>query len=245
MIIPSVDLINGKVVRLYQGKYNQKISYNIDPLSCIKSYETAGAQFLHLVDLDGAKNPANRQILLLKKLIDNTSIKMQIGGGIRTRKDIIELIDAGASRVVIGSIAIKKPNLVKKWFMEFGPKVIVLSIDININHSNHKKIMINGWQKETNITLEEIIEKFFYLGLKYILCTDITRDGTLQGSNIKLYQEISKLFPTISIQASGGVSSLNDIILLRNNGASHIIIGRAILEKKFTVSEAIKCWQKG
>ncbi|PPI88207.1 1-(5-phosphoribosyl)-5-[(5-phosphoribosylamino)methylideneamino]imidazole-4-carboxamide isomerase [Candidatus Pantoea edessiphila] len=244
MIIPALDLIDGNVVRLYQGNYNKQLNYDINPLSYIKKYIEQGARMFHLIDLSGTKDPNKRQIQLLKSLLRDTNILIQIGGGIRNINDINTLLNAGANRVIIGSMAVNKFKEVKKWFTEFGSESIVLALDIIIDNNNKKNVAINGWQQISNVTMEEIIDTFESVGLKHVLCTDISRDGTLIGPNIKLYQEITTKFPNIEFQSSGGISSLNDIISLRNNGVQSVIIGRALLENKFTFLEANKCWQR-
>ncbi|PPI86740.1 1-(5-phosphoribosyl)-5-[(5-phosphoribosylamino)methylideneamino]imidazole-4-carboxamide isomerase [Candidatus Pantoea edessiphila] len=244
MIIPALDLMDGNVVRLYQGSYNKKLNYDIDPFLHIKKYTEEGAKLIHLIDLNGTKNPNKRQIHLLKNLLKNIDVCIQIGGGIRTKNDVKMLLDSGANRVVIGSMAVKNHEEVKKWFIEFGSQHIVLAIDIRIDVNYSKKVAIDGWQNTSNTTIEEIIKNFQSVGLRYVLCTDIYRDGTLLGPNINLYKEMIEKFPKIIFQSSGGISSLNDIISLRNIGVQSIIVGRALLENKFTLLEAIKCWQK-
>lgn len=244
MIIPAFDLIDGKPVRLYQGSYSNQTYYDIDLYQCLEDFYFKGVEFVHLVDLDGAKNSNNKQLKLLKKILSQTKIPVQIGGGIRTVKDVNMLLDFGARRVVIGSSVIKNKKEVTNWFKIFGPEKIVLALDIYINSNKKKQIYINGWQKKTNSSLEEIIEYFLKLGLKYVLCTDISKDGTLLGPNIQLYQDIVRSFKNIEFQASGGVSSLRDIVSLKNTKVQNVIIGRSLLEKKFTIQEALKCWQK-
>ncbi|QCI17516.1 1-(5-phosphoribosyl)-5-[(5-phosphoribosylamino)methylideneamino]imidazole-4-carboxamide isomerase [Buchnera aphidicola (Acyrthosiphon lactucae)] len=243
MIIPAFDLINGKAVRLYQGDYLNQKNYDINLLFCLEEYKSKGIQIVHLVDLDGAKNSENRQIKLFKKILSYTTIPVQIGGGIRTAKDISTLLNLGVKRVVIGSSAIQDKNKVKKWLKIYGPDSIVLALDIHINSNNQKEIYINGWQKRTHFILEEIIEYFLPSGLKHVLCTDISKDGTLLGPNFNLYKEMSNAFKNINFQASGGVSTLQDIIFLKKTGIKSIVIGRSLLEKKFTIEEASKCWQ--
>ncbi|MCX8965822.1 1-(5-phosphoribosyl)-5-[(5-phosphoribosylamino)methylideneamino]imidazole-4-carboxamide isomerase [Erwinia psidii] len=245
MIIPALDLINGKVVRLHQGDYGQQRDYGSDPLPRLQDYQAQGAGVLHLVDLTGAKDPAARQIPLLKKLLAGVSVPVQVGGGIRSREDVDALLAAGASRVVVGSTAIKQPEVVQSWFNEYGPEAIVLALDVRIDSENRKEVAISGWQEAAGITLEEVIAQFQPSGLKHVLCTDISRDGTLSGSNVALYREVSTRYPQIAFQSSGGIGSLADIDALRNSGAQGVIVGRALLEGKFTVSEAITCWQNG
>jgi len=245
MIIPALDLIDGKVVRLRQGDYAQQRDYGSDPLPRLQDYAGQGATVLHLVDLTGAKDPAKRQIALLKKLLNGVEAVVQVGGGIRNRDDVKALLDAGASRVVVGSTAVKQPEEVKAWFNEFGPDAIVLALDVRIDAANRKEVAISGWQEASGITLEEVIEQFQPVGLKHVLCTDISRDGTLSGSNVDLYKEVTARFPQMAFQSSGGIGELSDIAALRGSGVQGVIVGRALLEGKFTVSEAIACWQNG
>ncbi|AOM40726.1 1-(5-phosphoribosyl)-5-[(5-phosphoribosylamino)methylideneamino]imidazole-4-carboxamide isomerase [Xenorhabdus hominickii] len=243
MIIPALDLIDGNVVRLHQGDYEQRRDYGNSPLSHLLQYEQAGAKLLHLVDLTGAKDPTKRQIALLKTLLAGVSVPVQVGGGIRSENDVIALLEAGANRVVIGSTAVTQPELVKQWFQLYGAESIVLALDIRISHDGVKQIAISGWQKNSHATLEEIIEQYLPVDLKHVLCTDISRDGTLSGSNIALYQEISQQYPQIQFQASGGIGSLTDISPLPTAGVAGVIVGRALLEGKFTLTEATQCWQ--
>ncbi|WP_343154344.1 1-(5-phosphoribosyl)-5-[(5-phosphoribosylamino)methylideneamino]imidazole-4-carboxamide isomerase [Buchnera aphidicola (Aphis aurantii)] len=242
MIIPAFDFLEGKSVRLYQGNYLDKKFYNIDLYEHLKNYKKKGVEIIHLVDLSGTKNVQNRQLTLLKDIIFATQIPIQIGGGIRTEKDINILFELGFKRVVIGSSVITNKIEVKKWLKIYGPNKIVLALDVKIIN-NIKKISINGWLKETNYTLEEIVDFFSSESLKHVLCTDISRDGTLNGPNIILYEEIAKKFKNIKFQASGGVSKLSDIASLKKTGVNSVIIGRSLLEKRFTIQEALECWQ--
>ncbi|MDC9580219.1 1-(5-phosphoribosyl)-5-[(5-phosphoribosylamino)methylideneamino]imidazole-4-carboxamide isomerase [Xenorhabdus sp. PR6a] len=243
MIIPALDLIDGNVVRLHQGDYAQQRDYGRSPLARLQQYEQAGAKLLHLVDLTGAKDPAKRQIALLQALLASVTIPVQIGGGIRSEADITALLAAGASRVVIGSAAITQPELVKQGFQRYGAEAIVLALDVRINADGVKHVAISGWQENSRATLEDIIEQYLPVGLKHVLCTDISRDGTLSGTNIALYREISQRYPQIQFQASGGIGSLADISPLPASGVAGVIVGRALLEGKFTLTEAIQCWQ--
>ncbi|EMF4670935.1 1-(5-phosphoribosyl)-5-[(5-phosphoribosylamino)methylideneamino]imidazole-4-carboxamide isomerase [Providencia stuartii] len=243
MIIPALDLIDGNVVRLHQGDYAKQTAYGNDPLPRLQQYEQEGAKLLHLVDLTGAKDPQKRQISLLKKLLAGVCVPVQVGGGIRTEEDVKALLDAGATRVVIGSTAVKQPGLVKTWFERYGGEAIVLALDVRINQQGVKEIAISGWQENSNLSLEQAIEMYQPYGLKHVLCTDISKDGTLAGSNVNLYREISQKYPDIAFQASGGIGSLADIAAIPSSGAAGVIVGRALLEGKFTVAEAIACWQ--
>lgn len=243
-IIPALDLIDGNVVRLHQGDYGQKRDYGNDPLLRLQDYEKQGAKLLHLVDLTGAKDPQKRQILLIQNLIKGVQIPVQVGGGIRTEKDIQSLLSAGAARIVIGSTAIKQPELVKQWFSKYGAERLVLALDVRIDNQGNKYVAIHGWQEDSCQTLEQVIDDYLPYGLRHVLCTDISKDGTLSGSNVKLYQEISRKYPQIAFQASGGIGQLSDVKALKDSGVKGVIVGRALLEEKFTVQEAISCWPK-
>lgn len=243
MIIPALDLIDGKVVRLHQGDYGQQRDYGNDPLPRLQDYQQQGGEVLHLVDLTGAKDPAARQIPLLRKLLAGVSVPVQVGGGIRSEDDVAALIEAGASRVVIGSTAVRQPDVVKQWFTRFGADALVLALDVRIAADGSKNIAVSGWQEDSGVTLEQIVEQFLPYGLKHVLCTDISRDGTLSGSNVALYQEVCARYPQVAFQSSGGIGSLEDIAALRGTGVKGVIVGRALLEGKFTVKEAIACWQ--
>ncbi|WP_278808866.1 1-(5-phosphoribosyl)-5-[(5-phosphoribosylamino)methylideneamino]imidazole-4-carboxamide isomerase [Obesumbacterium proteus] len=243
MIIPALDLIDGKVVRLHQGDYGQQRDYGNDPLPRLQDYQQQGGEVLHLVDLTGAKDPAARQIPLLRKLLAGVSVPVQVGGGIRSEDDVAALLEAGAARVVIGSTAVRQPDVVKQWFTRFGADALVLALDVRIAADGSKNIAVSGWQEDSGVTLEQIVDEFLPYGLKHVLCTDISRDGTLSGSNVALYQEVCVRYPQVAFQSSGGIGSLEDIAALRGSGVQGVIVGRALLEGKFTVKEAIACWQ--
>ncbi|MCL1122031.1 1-(5-phosphoribosyl)-5-[(5-phosphoribosylamino)methylideneamino]imidazole-4-carboxamide isomerase [Shewanella seohaensis] len=242
MIIPAIDLIDGKVVRLYQGDYGQQTTFDLSPLAQLQSYQDQGASWLHIVDLTGAKEPAKRQTALIAKLTAGLSANIQVGGGIRTEEQVAELLSLGVKRVVIGSLAVKEPELVKGWFNKFGSEAICLALDVNINQSGEKIVAVSGWQSGGGKSLESIVEDFSQVGLKHALVTDISRDGTLTGANTALYRELSSRYPDIAWQASGGIATLEDVAAVRDSGAAGIIIGKALLINQFNVAEAIQCW---
>ncbi|MCK8045267.1 1-(5-phosphoribosyl)-5-[(5-phosphoribosylamino)methylideneamino]imidazole-4-carboxamide isomerase [Shewanella sp. 1CM18E] len=242
MIIPAIDLIDGQVVRLYQGDYAQQTTFNLSPYEQLKSYQAQGAKLLHIVDLTGAKDPTQRQTELIAKLVNRLDTPIQVGGGIRTEAQLNELLEIGVSRVVIGSLAVKEPTLVKSWFEKYGADAICLALDVNINDQGEKIVAVSGWQSGGGKTLESLVEEFSTVGLKHALVTDISRDGTLQGANTQLYQEIAECYPDILWQASGGIASLDDVNAVKQSGASGIIIGKALLINQFDVEEAITCW---
>ncbi len=243
MIIPAIDLIQGKTVRLYQGSYDKTTEYEQTPLQLRDLYAEAGAGILHLVDLTGAKNAADRQLELLTTLMKNAPLPVQVGGGVRTASDVEQLLAAGASRVVVGSVAIREPATVQAWLRAYGGDKIVLALDVAINAKGDKTLPSHGWIEESTITLEQVLDGFIAAGAKHVLCTDISKDGTLQGPNVALYAELTQKYPQIQWQASGGVGSLADIKALKPTGVAGVILGRALLEGKFTAQEAIQCWQ--
>lgn len=250
MIIPALDLIDGEVVRLYQGDYAQKTTYKFSPVEQLKHYADQGATWLHLVDLTGAKDPAKRQLSLITQMMNGVNqagktVGLQVGGGIRSEQDIIDLLNAGASRVVIGSLAVKQPELVAQWFEQYGSEKIVLALDLNIDADGNKHVATHGWQENSGVTIEELLNRFIPLGLKHVLCTDISKDGTLTGSNTNLYTDLVNDWPQIDWQSSGGIGDLDDIKALNPCNVAGVIVGRALLEDKFTVEEAIACSQNG
>ena len=244
MIIPAIDLINGQVVRLYQGDYGQKTAYSSSPQARFDDYVAQGAEQLHLVDLDGAKDAKARQLALITELLAVTQAPVQVGGGVRSEQDVADLLAAGANRVVVGSTAVKSPDLVASWMEKYGPERIVLALDVNIDAQGNRQIAVAGWQENSGVSLEALIERFLPAGLKHVLCTDISRDGTLSGSNVELYRDLCARYPSVAFQASGGIGGLADIEELKDTGIRRVILGRALLEGKFDVKEAIACWDE-
>lgn len=242
MIIPAIDLIEGSVVRLYQGDYEQKTQYQLDPVEVVHNYADQGATWLHIVDLTGAKDTSKRQLDLIGKMVATNRMDFQAGGGIRSEQDVAQLLEIGVKRVVIGSLAVKQPELVKSWVSKYGSDAIVLALDVNIDARGNKFIATHGWQQDSGVSLEALLNDFLSVGAKHVLCTDISRDGTLQGANHQLYAQMTEQFPTVGWQASGGIGKLADIEILKPTKVSGVILGRALLEGKFTLAEAIACW---
>ncbi len=243
MIIPAIDLIDGAVVRLYQGDYNQKTQYKMDPIDVVNDYADQGASWLHIVDLTGAKDTDKRQLGLIKRMVDTQRMQFQAGGGIRSEADVAQLLEIGVKRIVIGSLAVKQLEIVKQWVSKYGPEAIVLALDVNIDGNGNKMIATHGWQQSSGVRLEGLLEDFLSVGAKHVLCTDISRDGTLQGSNHQLYAQMKQQFPSVIWQASGGIGAIKDIEALKPTKVDSVILGRALLEGKFTLKEAIECWQ--
>jgi phosphoribosylformimino-5-aminoimidazole carboxamide ribotide isomerase len=242
MMIPAIDLINGEVVRLFQGDYAQKTNYQYTVQERQQAYAKAGATVMHFVDLDGAKDSTKRQLETLKTVVKHPSMTIQVGGGVRCEDDVKQLLDLGADRVVIGSLAIKQPDLVSEWLNTYGSDKIVLALDIKIDEQGNKTLPTHGWIEDSGVNLEDLLAQYQDAGIKHVLCTDISKDGTLTGTNVDLYHEVCKNYPDIQWQASGGIGSLDDIKALIPTGVSGVILGRSLLEGKFTLEEAIACW---
>jgi phosphoribosylformimino-5-aminoimidazole carboxamide ribotide isomerase len=241
IIYPAIDLRGGRVVRLTEGRFDQEKSYGDDPLAVAKDFAAAGATWLHVVDLDGAKDPTKRQTALVETLARSSGLHVQTGGGIRDESQIAALLAAGARRVIVGSVAVKQPTLIRDWLKKFGAEQIILSPDVRLDTDGTPRIAAAGWQESTGVALDDFLHGFLGAGLVHILCTDISRDGRLTGPNSALYAQLAKKFPALQIQASGGVSSLDDLRALQTTGAAGAIVGRALYEKKFTLKEALAC----
>ena len=241
IIYPAIDLRGGRVVRLTEGKFDQEKTYGTDPVAVAQGFKFAGATWLHVVDLDGTKDPTKRQTPLVERLARESGLLVQTGGGIREEAQLAALLDSGVKRVIIGSLAVKQPDLIRGWLKKFGPEAIVLAPDVRLDAEGIPRIAAAGWQETTNVALDEMLTGFLSAGLIHILCTDISRDGKLTGPNSALYAQLVKKFPSLQIQASGGVSSLEDLRVLKTTGSSGAIVGRALYENKFTLQEALAC----
>ena len=241
IIYPAIDLRGGRVVRLTEGKFDQEKSYGDDPLAVARGFKAAGATWLHVVDLDGAKDPAKRQTVLVEKLARDSGLRIQTGGGIRDESQVATLLKAGVQRVIVGSLAVRQPDLVRGWLRQFGPEKIILSPDVRLDAAGIPRIAAAGWQETTGVALDDLLNSYLPAGLAHILCTDISRDGKLTGPNTALYAQLVQRFSTLQIQASGGVSSLEDLRALQATGAAGAIVGRALYENKFTLQEALAC----
>ena len=197
MMIPAIDLIDGEVVRLFQGDYQQKTQYQYTAKERQDAYAKAGATVMHFVDLDGAKDSTKRQLTLLKTLVKHDSMTIQVGGGVRCKADVQQLLSLGADRIVIGSLAIKEPALVQQWLTELGGEHIVLALDVKIDASGNKTLPTHGWIEDSGVNLESLLDDYIAAGLIHVLCTDISKDGTLSGSNVEMYQELCQQYPNI------------------------------------------------
>lgn len=231
-IIPAIDIIDGKCVRLTQGDYNQKKIYNENPLEVAKEFEDHGLQYLHLVDLDGAKQGKLTNAATLESICSKTSLTVDFGGGIKTDEDIEGAFNAGASQITCGSIAVKNPDKVNEWLSKYGKDKLILGADVK-----GENIAISGWTQETDVTIYDLLADYLEKGFKSVICTDIATDGMLKGPSFELYSKLLSKFDQMQLIASGGVSSYNDLIQLKQIGADGAIIGKAIYEGKVSLNQ--------
>jgi phosphoribosylformimino-5-aminoimidazole carboxamide ribotide isomerase len=241
MIIPAIDLMDGKCVRLFKGDFSQRTNYEITPLDVAQICARDGAQRLHVVDLDGARYEKAKQADLVVQIARESGLSVQSGGGIRDISQIHRLLEGGVDRVVIGSLAVTNPQMVKFWLNDIGPDKIVLALDVQIDSNNVPFPATRGWTETGEQTLWEVLETYSKSGLKHVLVTDIDRDGVLKGANVDLYKDIMTRFPDLKVTTSGGVGSIEDVKALKAINPDGIIIGKALFENKFTLAEAIAC----
>ena len=240
-VYPAIDVRAGRVVRLRQGDYRQETRYDDDPLTVARRYDDAGATWLHLVDLDAARVGGYTLHGLLRDIVEQTGLNVQTGGGIRDREAVTALLSAGASRVVVGSLAVKDPIKVLEWIDEYGSQSITVALDTRQDSDGVWRLPVHGWTEVAVETLDAFATRFACAGLQHLLCTDIARDGMLQGPNIELYRELTSTLPNVALQASGGVRDLDDIIAARDAGCGGVVLGKALLEGHFALAEALKC----
>ena len=234
-IIPAIDIIEGKCVRLTHGDFNRKTIYNEKPLEVALAFEDAGLGRLHLVDLDGAKAGAVRNWRVLEMIAGKTSLVIDFGGGIKSEKDVEIILNAGARMAAVGSIAVKEPDVFSSWLKRFGAATFLLGADVR-----DAMITISGWLEATEISVYDFITDYTAKGITQVFCTDVSKDGALEGPSLELYREIITRFPQLHLIASGGVSSFDDLLRLRELGCSGAIIGKAIYEGRLTLPELKK-----
>lgn len=234
-IIPAIDIIGGKCVRLTKGDYSTQKTYNENPLEVAKSFEDAGIQYLHLVDLDGAKAKRIINWRVLETIATKTNLTIDFGGGVKSDADLKLAFNSGASQVTGGSIAVKTPELFKEWLKIYGSEKIILGAD-----SINGKIAVSGWQEESTLELKPFIANYMRDGVKYVICTDISKDGMLEGAAVNLYSELIDAHDSIALIASGGVTTLNDLEQLRQIGCNGAIIGKAIYEGRIKLKQLEK-----
>lgn len=233
-IIPAIDIIDGKCVRLTQGDYDQKTIYHSNPLEVARQFEDAGLQRLHLVDLDGAKAGAIKNWKVLEAITKATSLVVDFGGGIKTEEDLKIVFHSGAAFATIGSLAVKNETLFVEWLQKYGAEKFLLGADVK-----GEKIAVGGWLETTDIDIYAFIEKYMGYGISQVFCTDVSKDGKLEGPSLELYQRIIHRFPELIFIASGGVATLEDLEELKLIGCCGAIVGKAIYENRITLTELI------
>ncbi len=236
-LIPAIDLKNGRCVRLFKGDFAAETVYSNDPGEILARYRAFGARRVHVVDLDGAKDGTQINRDAIVQLASDKSVKLQVGGGLRSLNRVKALLDAGVERAVIGSVAINSPEVVISWLSEVDPSRLVLALDVRLDDSNVPRLTTHGWQQSSGVTLWKIVERFARSGIAHVLCTDVARDGALTGPNFELYAEAVRRFPELQWQASGGVATARDLIGLRECGVAAVISGKALLENKISAQE--------
>ncbi len=239
-IIPATDIIGGECVRLSQGDYDRKTTYYADPLEAAKAFEGAGIKRLHIVDLDGAKASHPMNLKVLERVATHTSLVLQYGGGIKSSDALRDVFNAGAERAIVGSLAVREPEVFAAWLDKFGGEKMVLGADLK-----NGKVAIQGWLEESQMGAAELFKLFMPHGLKHIICTDISRDGMMCGSAVELYKSLMSEFPTLNIIASGGVSKMSDIEDLDRANVGSVIVGKALYEGGITLKELELCLQRG
>ncbi len=237
-IIPAIDIIDGKCVRLTQGDYSKKKIYDQSPLDVATQLSHIGIEYLHMVDLDGAKSSAPRNLYTLNQVALDTNLKIDFGGGIKSEDSLIQAFRSGAHQVNIGSLAVRNPILVKFWIMKYGADKIIIGADVKDN-----KLAVHGWQEETDVDILDFINDFSDNGATDFVCTDIAKDGMMQGSSIELYDRILDNFPNINLIASGGVSSIEEIKQLQDLGIHGVILGKALYEGLIDLEELVRTFE--
>lgn len=231
-LIPAIDLIDGKCVRLSKGDYSKKIIYSNYPVDVAKSFEGSGIKRLHVVDLDGAAGEGSNNFKTLENIAGKTNLVIDFGGGLKSTENVSSVFNAGASMINVGSVIVKDPGLFAQWIVQFGVEKFLPGADVL-----DRKIKIHGWKEETNINVFDFIKGLIDLELETIFCTDISKDGMLMGPSIELYKDILIQFPSLHLVASGGVSSYDDLIVLKETGCEGAIIGKAFYEDRITLKQ--------
>lgn len=231
-IIPAIDIIEGKCVRLSKGDYNTKKIYNENPLEVAKSFQDHGIEYLHLVDLDGAKSSHIVNYKILEKIASKTGLKVDFGGGLKSDKDLKVAFESGANQITGGSIAVKEPEIFQSWLQKYGSEKIILGAD-----AINRKIAVSGWMEDSDKEIIPFIQEFEDKGVKYVICTDISKDGMLEGPSFELYEEILAETNNISLIASGGISEFDELPKLKELGCEGVIIGKAIYENRISLKQ--------
>lgn len=238
-LIPSIDLLDGDVVRLRHGDFNECKRYGQSALQIAHDYADAGAEWLHLVDLAASRDGARADQAPMMQLLAQARQRIQVGGGVRNFDDVSKRLEAGAERVVVGTICVKQATLFSEWLRVLGPEKLVSALDVSIDEQGTPWPQASGWTEAGSRDLWDLLDELSTAGLKHLLCTDISKDGALRGPNLDLYRQLSRRFPQLQVQASGGVSGLRDLEDLKTTGAAAAISGKALLEGCFSIGEAL------
>ena len=242
-LIPAIDLLNGNVVRLQQGDYDRETRYEDDPLEVAERYQNAGASLIHIVDLDSARHGGDANLMIIRRICSKLSIRVQTGGGVRSRADVEARLEAGAHRVVVGSMCVREPHTVEEWIRQFGSEVIVAGLDVARATDGGWIPRAAGWTESGSVDLFTLIKRLYDAGLKHLLCTDIERDGMYAGPSTGLYQALVSRYAAVQTQASGGIGSTSDLVEVSHTGVAACIVGRALLESKVPL-KAISQWSR-
>ncbi len=240
-VYPAIDVRGGSVVRLRQGDYAQETHYSDDPLSLALRYADAGARWLHLVDLDAAREGGYTLTPLLRAIAEDGRLAVQSGGGVRYADDVQTLLDAGARRIVVGSLAIREPEQVFGWITRFGEEYITIALDTRRDADGVWRLPVRGWTQTSDAELFTLLDRYAAAGARHLLCTDIARDGMLGGPNVDLYTSLCNRYPALAVQASGGIRDAADLVALRAAGCAGAIAGKALLDGKLTLAQALAC----
>ena len=240
-VIPAIDVREGRVVRLRQGDFAQQTTYDQSPIATARRFDEAGAQWLHLVDLDAARAGRYTLDALLSAIRTTTGLAVQTGGGVRTTSDIERLLWLGADRIVVGTAAVRDPDAAIRWLRTYGPERMMLALDVREDAPGRWCLPVDGWTNASDVALDDLLQRFADAGLRHVLCTDVRRDGMLEGFNLPLYARLAERWPQLRFQASGGVRDTRDIAAARAAGASAAILGRALLDGRLELEEALAC----
>ncbi|MCC8486648.1 1-(5-phosphoribosyl)-5-[(5-phosphoribosylamino)methylideneamino]imidazole-4-carboxamide isomerase [Xanthomonas campestris pv. raphani] len=240
-VYPALDIRDGRVVRLLQGDYARETRYGDDVLPRAQAFADAGAQWMHLVDLDAAKAGGYTLAALLGQISRQTGLQVQTGGGVRSREDVARILDAGAARVVVGSLAVRDSATVIGWLQEFGTDRLTIALDTRQDAAGVWQLPVHGWTETAEATLDQLATQYAQAGLQHLLCTDIARDGMLSGPNMGLYAHLRVLAPQLQVQVSGGARNLADVAAAKAAGCAGIVLGKALLEGHLDLKDALAC----
>lgn len=235
-IIPAIDIIEGRCVRLSQGDYSSRKIYDASPIDMAKRYADCGVRRLHIVDLDGAKSSSPQNLKTLEKIAVSTNLDVEWGGGLKSEESLRKVFDYGATYAIVGSVAAQRPELFAEWLDLFGGEKMVLGADVR-----NGKVSVNGWQEDLSVTIEQLVDGFLPHGLQQVVCTDISKDGMLQGPTFELYTKLQQRYADVDFTVSGGISSMTDIERLNDMGLRKVIVGKAIYENRITLKQ-IEQW---